>query len=69
MANILLLGGGFGGVVAAEALAKEWGYEHLSFVASPLWPSISMPTDASEFVLVGKVVAYFAVERFFQRVS
>ena len=39
------------------------------FVASPLWPSISMPTDASEFVLVGKVVAYFAVERFFQRVS
>ena len=28
MANILILGGGFGGVVAAEALAKELGHEH-----------------------------------------
>ncbi|HKS28674.1 MAG TPA: FAD-dependent oxidoreductase [Pyrinomonadaceae bacterium] len=28
MANILVLGGGFGGVVAAEALAKDLGREH-----------------------------------------
>lgn len=28
MANILILGGGFGGVVAAEALARELGHEH-----------------------------------------
>jgi NADH dehydrogenase FAD-containing subunit len=28
MASILILGGGFGGVVAAEALAKELGHEH-----------------------------------------
>jgi sulfide:quinone oxidoreductase len=28
MANILILGGGFGGVVAAEWLAKELGHEH-----------------------------------------
>ena len=28
MANILILGGGFGGVVAAESLAKELGHEH-----------------------------------------
>jgi len=28
MANILILGGGFGGVVAAEWLAKELGPEH-----------------------------------------
>lgn len=27
-ANILVLGGGFGGVVAAEALAKELGHDH-----------------------------------------
>jgi hypothetical protein len=28
MANILILGGGFGGVIAAETLAKEVGKEH-----------------------------------------
>ena len=28
MANILILGGGFGGVVAAESLAKQLGVEH-----------------------------------------
>lgn len=28
MKNILILGGGFGGVIAAEALAKELGHEH-----------------------------------------
>ncbi len=28
MANILILGGGFGGVIAAETLAKELGHEH-----------------------------------------
>jgi NADH dehydrogenase FAD-containing subunit len=28
MANILILGGGFGGVVAAESLAKQVGDEH-----------------------------------------
>ncbi len=28
MAKILILGGGFGGVVAAEALAKELGHDH-----------------------------------------
>lgn len=28
MANVLILGGGFAGVVAAEALAKRLGSEH-----------------------------------------
>ncbi|MGH9882117.1 MAG: hypothetical protein ACRD6N_11835 [Pyrinomonadaceae bacterium] len=28
MANILILGGGFGGVVAAESLARQIGEEH-----------------------------------------
>ena len=38
MANILILGGGFGGVVAAEWLAKELGHEHHTiYLHKGLW--------------------------------
>ena len=35
MANILILGGGFGGLVTAEHLAKSLGKEHRITLLSP----------------------------------
>jgi sulfide:quinone oxidoreductase len=46
MANILILGGGFGGVIAAETLAKEVGKEH----------QITLVSRSSKFIFYPELV-------------
>lgn len=43
MKNILILGGGFGGVIAAESLAKELGHEHRITLVSRICRFIFYP--------------------------
>ena len=50
MAKVLILGGGFGGVVAAERLAEQLGDEHQSAIQSK--PQKAQETQNSFFIFV-----------------